>query len=320
MAILKFINDRADFSSLNASVSASNIYFSGQRVDGWSMVLSQSATMNWPESTNDTCWMHYTGSFSSSNVNWDDDGVFTFTDLAVTTVLQMNIADGFIEWDLIGDTTERFVYQNVADTLLVMDVQFIRNGTTDITVNVYVNGAFQGTATVANTNDVGTPVAMNITNEDTNSGGAIYFGECVIADEDTRGWRLYQLKPTAFGVHQEWLGDASSVVDGSLLTGISTDVADDLASFGVTNIENIADTTLIDRIAIQTYGQRGASGLTAFNHYFRYEDAAIENDTDRSLELTATLVMDEYLLDPRTSLAWEVDDIQGLQIGVRART
>ena len=159
-----------------------------------------------------------------------------------------------------------------------------------------------------------------MTNLDSNSGGTIYWGECVIANEDTRGWRLYQLKPTAFGVDNTWDGEASSVVDGSLLTGISTDVLNERASFGVSNIENISDSALIDRICIQTYGQRGAAGLTSFNHYFRYQGGTRVDDADIALALTADMYLDEYPVDPNTSLAWNVADIQGLQIGVRART
>ena len=171
---------------------------------------------------------------------------------------------------------------------------------------------------MGNTVNFGLPTNIIIENLDVD--GDYFFGECVIADEDTRGWRLFQLKPTAFGVNQEWDGTAASVVDGSLLTGITTDVANERASFGVSRIENIPDDALIDRVCIQSYGQRGASGLTAFNHYFRYESGTTIDDADHTLALTAGMFIDEYTTDPNTTLPWAVPNLSGLQIGVRART
>ena len=83
-------------------------------------------------------------------------------------------------------------------------------------MTVYINGTFQGTSTVANSGNRGLPVSMSSNPQDVTNSSNFYFGECVIADEDTRGWRLYMLKPTAFGVNQQWDGEATSVVDGSL--------------------------------------------------------------------------------------------------------
>ena len=320
MALLKFINDLADFSANNAVVSSGNSYFDALRVDGWAVATGQSLTANWPEDPGTTVWMHFTLGQSNSGLNWDQTDFFRFYDVGATELFSLDIRDTLIDWNLKADSTVSFTYPAIAGALLIFDVQFIKNGTTDLTMNVYINGSFQGTLTAANTADKGVPTNFVMTNTDGSSGGTLYFGECVIANEDTRGWRMYQLKPVAFGVNQEWDGSASTVVDGSLLTGISTDIADERASFGVNNIENIPDAALIDRLAIQTYGQRGATGLTAFNHYFRYEDTSIVDDANVGLSTSTQLVVDEYVLNPDTTAAWITADIQGLQIGVRART
>ena len=322
MAILKFINDPADFTANTGSQTNAAPYFDVQRVSGWQFPLNDAFTAEWPQEAGTDLWLHFTLGYSNSGSFWDENNHMRFEDFNGQLVLAADIDSGFIQWNFYADsTTNTFIqYRTIAGARLIMDIHFVRNGTTDISCTIYVNGTFQGTITDTNAVDRGLPTTVSMTNLDSNQGGTIYFGEAVIANEDTRGWRLYQLKPTAFGVNQEWDGDATSVVDGSLLTGISTDVLNERASFGLSNIENISDSALIDRLAIQTYGQRGASGLTSFNHYFRYDGGTIVDDADITLALTADMYLDEYPLNPNTSLAWEVADIQGLQIGVRART
>lgn len=319
MAILKFINDLSDFTANNASVSTNTAYFDALRGSGWGVALDESLTAVWPEDPGTTVWMHFILGQSTSNTAWSQNDFFRFYDTGSVELFSVGLRSGLVDWNLKADSTVSLTYPAIADALLIFDVQFIKNGTTDLTLNIYINGAFQGTLTAANTADKGVPTNFLMTNTDTIGGGSVYFGECVITNEDTRGWRLYQLKPIAYGVHQEWDGSVSTVIDGSLLTGISTDVADELVSFGVTNIENIPDTALIDRVAVQTHAQRGATGLTSINHYFRYENATIVHDANVSLGLTVQLVLDEYTLNPNTAAAWATADIQGLQIGVRAR-
>jgi len=319
MAILKFINDPADFTTLNAPVSTNSNFFDVTRIDNGYLLDSDSAhnlAAEWPEAAGNEVWMHFIGGWDG---RWNDT-VLRIEDAASNEVIIVFTSGGRTFVRLLGDTNSELDFVTPINALLVWDIHFVKNGTTDITATVYINGTFQGTLTRPNTSNKGTPTSLTSNPTNVINSNNWYFGECVIADEDTRGWRLYQLKPTAFGVNQEWDGDASSVVDGSLLTGISTDVANERASFGVSRIENIADSALIDRIAIQTYGQRGASGLTAFNHYFRYESGTIEDDTDNALGLTADMYIDEYSLNPDTGTAWAVADMQGLQIGVRART
>lgn len=320
MAIIKFLNDLADFAAINGTKTSLAPYFTNTRVQGWVFPANDSMVAQWAAPAGNEIWFHFTLGYSNSSTLWDENDHIRLEDPANTLVVSSDIRDGFIDWNLYGDTTASFTYRNIADALLVHDLHIVKNGTTDLTMTLYINGAFQGTRTVANAADKDLPTNLSMTNLDTNNGGTLYFGECVIADEDTRGWRLYQLTPTAFGVNQEWDGEATSVTDGSLLTGIATDVANERASFGVSRIENIPDDALIDRICIQTYGQRGETGLTSFNHYFRYEDTTIEDDADLVLAQTVGLFLDEYATDPKTVLPWTTAGIQGLQIGVRART
>lgn len=320
MAILKFINDEVDFIATTGSQDTWVPYFSSGRVEGWQITLNETFAATWPSPVGSTVWMHFIMGWGNSNPFWDENDFFRLEDANGNLVMSSDIRAGVIDWNLFGDSTDSLTYRNLPSAVLVHDIEFVKNGTTDITATVYVNGTFQGTLTAANVADKGVPISMSMTNLDTSSGGSIFFGECVIADEDTRGWRMYQLKPAAFGVNQQWDGEAPAVVDGSLLTGISTDVLNERTSFGLTRIENVSDSALIDRICIQTYGQRGASGLTSFNHYFRFDGGTTVDDADIALGLTADFYIDEYATNPNTALAWEVVDIQGMQIGVRGRT
>lgn len=320
MAILKFINDPADFTLLNATASTNSNFFDTQRIDnGWVLDTNDSFSAVWEEPAGNELWVHFIYGQDNTNINWDDT-VLRFDDALSNEVCTLEITNNTNVWEIFSDTSPQLSFPSAVNAQLVVDLHFVKNGTTDFNLTVYINGTFQGTVTSANTSDVGLPVTIFSNPLDTSSSYNFYFGECLVTDEDTRGWRLYQLKPTAFGINQEWDGDASSVVDGSLLTGISTDVANERTSFGVSNIENIPDTALIDRLAIQTYGQRGASGLTQFNHYFRYESGTTIDDADIPMGLTADQFLDEYPTNPDTTLPWETADIQGLQIGVRARS
>lgn len=320
MAILKFINDPADFTANTGTNVATGPYFTNSRVLGWQFDLNAAFSATWPEEPGTDLWMHFTMGYTTSDLTWDQDDYIRIEDSNGSLVANGDIIDGFIEWNLFADAITTLSYRNIAGARLIMDLHFVRNGTTDISLTVYVNGTFQGTLTGTNAVNRGIPTNISMTNLDTDLGGTIYWGESVIANEDTRGWRLYQLKPTAFGVNQEWDGEASSVVDGSLLTGISTDVLNERASFGLSRIEEISDDALIDRIVVQTYGQRGASGLTSFNHFFRYENGTTLDQADTVMGLTAGLFLEEFTTNPNTATAWQAADIQGLQIGVRART
>jgi hypothetical protein len=321
MAIIKFVNDPADFTVNTGSESTLSPYFTDTRVRGWVFGYTDAMVFDFPQEPGTDLWMHFTIGYSNSSILWQETDHLRIEDFNGTLVASSDIQPGFIDWNFFADTTSSITYRTIADARLIMDLHFVRNGTTDISMTVYVNGTFQGTMTGANSANKGLPTNLSMTNLDSTSGnGTLYWGECVIANEDTRGWRMYQLRPTAFGVNQQWVGDATSVVDGSLLTGISTDVLNGRTSFGLSRIEYIADTALIDRIAVQTYGQRGASGLTSFNHYFRYEGGTIVDDADIVLGLTADMYIDEYTTNPNTAGAWAAADIQGLQLGVRART
>lgn len=318
MAIIKFINDPADWTAINASVTTA--YMDTTRIpNGWVIVggTNQNMRADWEPPVGNDFWVHFVAGYSTANIGWDAN-LMTVKDASGTTLFTMGVFDGVTRWQIFGNTSPTNQYTTLAGTPLVVDAHFVKDGTTSVTLTVYVNGALRFTLTTGNTANRGMPAFFELENADTS--GNFYFGECLVADEDTRGWRLVQLKPTSFGGDQVWGGTAASVTDGSLLTGISTPTVDARTSFGVGGIEFLSSDIFIERVCIQTYAQRGASGPTAFNHYFRYDGGTIVDDADIPLGELVDVFLDEYPTDPNTAAPWDPSLIQGLQIGVRART
>ena len=321
MAILKFINELADFNSINAATSTNATYIDATRVEhGYFLPPLASFTASWPEPVGSTVWLHYVFGADSITGNWNTD-CFKFRDIDGNIVLEMDIVAGANRWEIFGDTSPQATHTVTIAAQTVYDVQFIKNGTTDITVNVYKDGVLVINAlSAANVVDVGVPVSWTCQCTDTSAFGNSYFSECLIADEDTRGWRLRQHRVVSAGVDTDWDGNTTAIIDGSLATGITTNTNNDRAGFGVSNLEDIPGGAVIDRVSIQTYAQRGASGLANFNHFFRYDTPTTEDGSDISLGLSAEIHVEDFTTSPDTGLAWTDTEMAAIQFGVRGRT
>lgn len=322
MAILKFINAFEDFDANNAFVSTDPDYVDTTRVEhGYAFNNNESISASWPEPAGNTVWIHWRHGQDSSATSWDDFGVPRFIDAKGNQVMVMDLIDGVMQWSVNGDTTSVGSVFAVAGVGTMLDIQFTKNGTTDLTVNVYRNGSLViGPLTVGNTQDRGLPVALHTTHGDDSAQGTQYFSECVIADEDTRGWRIRQHRVVAYGVFTDWDGSVNAIIDQQKSTGITSNTLDNQVSFGLSNLNDIPMGATIDRVAIQSTLIRGATGLASFNHFFRWADTTVVQDSDVALNLTMTEYIAEYTTSPDTTLAWTYTEMQGLQAGVRART
>jgi len=285
------------------------------------------STLQWPEVAGDTTWIHFDHAINrnSSNPQFWTGSIVEVKDSLDRRMFYIDI-NPTMNWRAqvdSGSVTSQATQQVLSNgVLFTVDVKIVVGATID--AEVYFNGALQGTATIANTQNAGNPDRMQfgIFDNDTGSGSghAAWFGEMIIADEDTRGFRLRELTPQSFGVFQQWDGTVASIVDGSLATGISTDVADERVSFGLANLDAVDPGDIVNRIVAQSYAQRGASGLTSLNHFFRYDDTTIQDGPDINLNLTGDWYVDEYTTNPKTAAAWTPGDLAGIQVGVRART
>jgi hypothetical protein len=321
MSILKIIAETSDLDYMNGFVSVNGTFISTDRVaNGWGISPFQGIGMSWPEPVGNTIWIHFVYGQSGNSTAWDTTA-FNGYDIDGNQCFRLDITDALTRWYLEADTSPNVGVSTGVNIPYVVDLEITKNGTTDMTMRVYFNGVLQGTVTAANSLDKGLPVAWLGKSDDTTNAATYYVSEMIIADEDTRGWRLRQHKPTAWGTDQDWPGTADAIVDTSLETGIVTNTLNDRASFGISN-QPVPVGVVVDRVVLQTYAQRGPSGLASFNHYFKYAGAPPTDVDDADIALSANLDMyiDEYPTSPNTGLAWTDTELNDIQFGVRART
>jgi len=324
MAILKIATIRNDFDTMGGEISTDSDYYDVTRVENAMKLLEgEQATISFTAAAGNVTYVHFCYGSTTADGNFDEK-IVSLRDGNNDEVAFIQMDETSLEFAVVGDTTTRASPGTSISigTFSVIDLEITVDGTTDIQVRGFINSALQFDETVANTGGLTNPVQALFLSP--SSGTLVYptryVSEVIVADEDTRGLRLRELKPQSFGIFNQWDGTASSVADGSLATGVSTDVADERSAFGLRNLENVDAADIINRVVIQTYAQRGASGLTSINHFFRYEDTTIEDSTDISLGLFGAWYIEEFANNPDTAVAWVPADLEGIQIGVRART
>ena len=279
---------------------------------------------NWYEPAGNTVWFHFWSKTSSNNINFDDEDAFSFYDVDGNLVLSHGWRDGDTRWTLFGDTEAQFQRDTYKYTPILWDAAFTKNGTTDLSLELYRNGIFVQAMTVANTADNGVPVRMKFLTESSSSGSAtIYTSEWIIADEPTVGWRLYQNRPVARGLARDWdFGTGDGMVTDSLEEVHRSNTVDARTDFGLANFENIATDATIDRMFVVTRALRGAAGnVQEINHYWRYPapSTVIEDGANITLTENIDYYTEEFTTSPDTTLGWSKDELHGMQLGIRAR-
>jgi hypothetical protein len=323
MAILRIASARADITTLGGTMSTDSTYFDNTRVDACYRISEDGGTtLGFPAAAGTTTWLHWVFAFDADpNQFLYDRTVTTIQDTNGATLFEIRMNASDFHFSVLGDTTAKsggFLLPEKAE--IVIDIQLIVTGTTDIELNAYINSALRYSQTVLNTVGRTNPAVLEISNPNHAVEPIIYTSEFIIADEDTRGFRMRELKPQSFGVFKQWDGTVASVVDDSLATGISTDVLNERTSFGLDRLDQVDEGDIINRVVIQSYAQKGSSGLANMNHFFRYEDSTIEDGSDISLGLFGEWYLDEYITNPKTAATWVPTDLAGIQMGVRART
>lgn len=324
MAVLKMFTAPVDLSAQGGGFdTTTTTNFDNTRVEGAITAgAAAQATFVHPQAAGDTTWYHFAFAKSeSTNNNLDTDCFVMYEPTASggSAVASMNILNGNPRFGAIGDATNytSTIPLNL-NVLYQVDIEVTVTAPL-ITVNGYVNNVLIGTITAPNTTS-GHVKPGQATMQNNDNFATFYFSEGVVTDEDTRGWRIRELRPTSFGVDQSWDGNVDNVIDADLATGLSTSTNDARTSFGVSNLENVSGGDIINRVVAQTYAQRGASGLTRINHYFRYEDATRQDGGDITVGTTGDWYISEFTQNPKTSLAWVPADLAGIQLGIRART
>ena len=320
MGILRVFCNPIDLSIPGGTFTTDVARFDNTRVTGAFYIgPTAAAAVDHVAAAGTTTWYHFRWISTNNNIN-NDGTTFQALDASGNTVARMNVVNGSPTFSSVGDTTATSAVQTITiGTIYSIDMS-VDVTPTNITVNGYINNVLVGTQqqTVNTVGGKGKPVRGNLITTDHQYGN--YFSEGIIADIDTRGFRVRELRPQSFGVDQAWAGAVNDVVDGDLATGLSTATTDARTSFGVSNLQNISAGDIVNRIVAQTYAQRGATGLTRFNHYFRYPDATRQDAADITVSTTGQWFITEFLTNPKTSSPWVPGDLAGIQLGLRART
>ncbi len=327
MAIQRIATSPAELTTFGGTYSTDTSKYDPERTQGvFRHTELQLSTLHFPEVSGNTTWLHFDHAIvrNTSNAQFWSGQILEVKDSLDRRMMYVDI-NPTMNWRALADsgsTTAQATQQVLSNGLTIsVDIKIVVGATIDI--EVYFNSALQGTGSIANTQGATNPdrIQFGVYDNDTgsSSSGTAWFGEFIIADEDTRGFRLREMTPQSFGVFQQWDGTVASVVDTSLATGVSTDVADERVSFGLDNLDHVDPGDIINRVVVQSYAQRGASGLTSINHFFRYDDTTIQDGADINLNLTGDWFVDEYATNPKTAAAWVPDDLAGIQLGVRAR-
>lgn len=329
MAIIKIVQEPQDFAFNTGVQNTTSPWTDTSRVPyGWTVQYA-GITTTFPEPSGNDFWMHYRWGVSNINSNLDDFNVMRLFDADGTTIARFDIFNNDIRWNLFGDTTDTWTEDLVAGEAHTWDLHITKNGTTDLTMEIYKDAVLTDTLVVANTADTGLPVAHEGLITDASSSSSAdrwYISEIVIADEDTTGWRVTQHSVNGFGDNTDWDGLVQSATDNSLVGGLSSDTLDDRSQFTLDYVDEMDDghISTINRVVVQTYAQRGATGLASFNHFFQYEKDpspdVITDGSDIALTTELDMYIDEYLVSPDTGVAWTPAEMVALQVGIRSRT
>jgi hypothetical protein len=323
MATLRVFTSAADLTS-GAPQSYVTSGIDETRVElGWHMDNGNTIQVAHDVAVGNETWYHFRWSpeDESNTLNYDTD-ICYFRDANGDSVGGIEVINGRLRAFSDADTRQvsnQFLWSNGAQYSI--DVHVVRNGTTDITVNWYINSAPQTSCVSSNSGNRLNPEVIEFVHFDNNAQGQYVVSEGLIMDEDTRGLRVRELRPQSFGVDVQWLGSVADVVDNDLGTGVSTDVNGNRTSFGVSNLEFVQPGDIVNRVVAQSYAQRGASGLTRFNHYYTFPgDVAKYDEGDIALFEAGDWYITESLVNPKTTLPWVATDLTGIQLGLRAQT
>lgn len=323
MAILKFLCQAEDFDIADATLSTNATYVDTTRVEyGFAFNIDEGLQASWPAPAGNTIWFHWRHGQSTTTGLWDDFAIPGWFDANGNRVFYMSITNGIVQFNLEGDSNVSSSFGATTGARM-FDVQLTVNGTTDLTLNVYVDGVLTiNGLTTGNVVNKGIPSYFWTRHTDGGSQGTQYWSEGLVADESTVGWRLRQHRPTAYATHNEWT-DTDIVAAGNVgnNVGIVTNTNDDRVSFDLSNLTDIPSLATINRVCVVSRVQRGSTGLANFNHFFIYSAGpTTSHDSNVAVGTTLQEFISEYPTSPNTGVAWTDTEMQGLEVGVRGRT
>ena len=152
-----------------------------------------------------------------------------------------------------------------------------------------------------------------------NSQQTIYYSEVIVADEETIGWHLSTIFPSGDGNSTTWTGTFLDVDESSLNDGdfVSSALDDELEQFTCSNLPTSLD---VKAFVITTRSRNVAVGPQNVQVSLRTNSIDF---TSANLSISTSFTNGGpiiYDLNPDTSAAWTLAEIDAIEIGVISRT
>ena len=280
--------------------------------------------INTAEPTGDY-WFHARLSPPRFVAHSDADGYWwTFYDAAGLDIARLEVSDGSLHANAIGDTSVVSAGTfSLAEYLPVMVDIRIAVGA-DIVVDLYVSGTLVGTATAANTGSKGKPVRMSADHFDIVSSGSstgtswVFYSEVLILDgESTVGLRLASQAPNTQGNSNDMTGDPSHLMDAGDGLTVSSDTAGHKEGWTLSGYNGPVSPTSIRAVVTKTKTNKGLTGPQNIRHFLRIGTTDYDNGAD--LGPSQEGEMHVWDNNPATASPWTTSDLSGLEQGVEVK-
>ena len=225
MAILFHANAAVEIGQPAVQVLTAGMFEAAYSSEGWGVRVDPNAAGHmWGfDNVADVAnlWFHIAVRFNPAAPNLfhgNSDGHWmSVYNTAGQMIAQIDVLNGTYAAKVYGDTTVTGAFATFTTAALYhFDVQITTGA--NITMNFYSNGALVSTATAANTSgSKGGAKVIQFEHDDITASlysNALVYSQFIVTDnEDTRGWRLAELKPLAAGAATAWAGTVADVAD-----------------------------------------------------------------------------------------------------------
>lgn len=212
------------------------------------------------------------------------------------------------------------------DSLVTIDMHWI---IADVSgeFTVYVNGIEEATFS-GDTLQTGftTIDQLVLSGGDNATSGSpqVYFSQIIVADEDTRGWKLAEIDPTgASATNTAWTGDHLDVDnigidDGTL---IDSNAIDEVETFTCSDLSAAGAALDVIALIVGFRAQKGSTGPQNLQGAIRTNSL---NFFSSSVSGLATSAFNPFQAiwetNPDTAVAWTPTEIDAIEIGVKSIT
>lgn len=277
-------------------------------------------------------WLHFLAYFTDLNNIEHDNQIFQLRDSSTgQVVLQLDGDNG--AWDMEYWNGSSFTEVSIAGgasgggfpigELVRFDVQWTIHNSTGV-FRIYMNESLivEFTGDTLQTGFT-TIDQLRLSSGSTRvSADQTYFSEVIVADEDTRGWRLATLGVTADGTNTAWTGDYTDIdeIDLDDADDITSDTADQVHGFAVDNVPAEAAGYSVEAVVVGMRANRAASGPQNLQAHVRSGGTDYFSSNVGTLGLGLLPFQAVFATDPGTASAWAQSGVNAAEVGVKSIT